>query len=668
MILKKIKSSMKNKKYALIIKTFLLFLSILFVQQLFSQSPTTSLTYNTTSNQTLPGIPYQAVVRNASGQIMSNVSVTAQFTLHKDSASGSIEYKEEQTLTTNSQGLINTIFGNGTSLYGTFIGINWSDPIKYLQVKFNLGNGFIDLGTQQFMSVPFAFYAANGLKGEKGDRGPQGEQGIQGEKGERGIQGIQGVQGIQGIQGVSFPNGTMVGQMMYWNGSNWVPLSTGTNGQFLTFCNGVPTWGGCIPLITTSSVSSISSTSVICGGVVTSDGGSPLSTRGLVWDISPYPTISLSTKTVNISLLDSFVNSIAGLSSGTTYYVRAYATNINGTAYGNQIVFNTISLPTISTSSLSSVTSNSALGGGNITNDGGSAITARGVCWNTVSNPTISLSTKSVDGNSVGNFSSSITNLTSNTTYYIRAYATNALGTVYGDEKQFTTIPLIVYNSDLMISELSTAINTDPNKNSKRNHYVELYNGKADSIDLTSYAIGYFAVTDTGTLSDWSFPSNNYLLLQGKLAPAKTYVIASPASDTSIINKSNANWGTSSVLSTDASKPLQLSGNSAIALLKKDNSGTYNLGGVLYKIIDVFGSPLVSRVTYIGTQSVRNNIMWSIAGESGDTRNRTFKRKSTIKDPINNWSLSKGSTVSDSQWIISADRVWDYSNIGLPTP
>ncbi|HNW53550.1 MAG TPA: hypothetical protein PKN21_04725, partial [Bacteroidales bacterium] len=94
--------------------------------------------------------------------------------------------------------------------------------------------------------------------------------------------------------------------------------------------------------------------------------------------------------------------------------------------------------PTVSTTSVSSITGSSAASGGNISADGGSAVTARGVCWNTSGTPTISNSHTS-DGSGTGTFSSSITSLSAGTTYYVRAYATNANGTAYGAQVSFTT-------------------------------------------------------------------------------------------------------------------------------------------------------------------------------------------------------------------------------------
>jgi hypothetical protein len=96
-------------------------------------------------------------------------------------------------------------------------------------------------------------------------------------------------------------------------------------------------------------------------------------------------------------------------------------------------------LPTVSTNAISNMTYTTASSGGIISSDGGAAVTSRGVCWSTSSNPTIALSTKTIDGSGIGSFTSSITGLAASTAYYIRAYATNSEGTAYGNEVIFTT-------------------------------------------------------------------------------------------------------------------------------------------------------------------------------------------------------------------------------------
>ncbi|HPS61664.1 MAG TPA: DUF1566 domain-containing protein [Bacteroidales bacterium] len=179
----------------------------------------------------------------------------------------------------------------------------------------------------------------------------------------------------------------------------------------------------------------ILTTAATSGGNVVSAGGAPVTARGICWGTSTGPTVSGS-HTTDGSGTGTFISSITGLSSNHLYYVRAYATSAAGTAYGNDISFTTLSnstLPTVSTAILTNITSTSATSGGNVTTEGGSAVIFRGVCWSTSSSPTIADS-HTTDGSGTGAFVSSITGLTPNTNYYVRAYAMNSAGTAYGTE------------------------------------------------------------------------------------------------------------------------------------------------------------------------------------------------------------------------------------------
>jgi uncharacterized protein (TIGR02145 family) len=195
-----------------------------------------------------------------------------------------------------------------------------------------------------------------------------------------------------------------------------------------------------IPELTTTPVFSITLNSAFAGGNITSDGGFEITARGLVWNTTTNPTISLPTKTTNGSGIE-FYGQMINLLPNTTYYVRAYATNSSGTAYGNELSFTTgaVQLPTLSTISITNITSTTANSGGTISSDGGGTISERGVVWSTSQNPTINLTTKTTNGSGVGNFVSNISGLLSGTNYYIRAYATNVAGTSYGNQLTFTT-------------------------------------------------------------------------------------------------------------------------------------------------------------------------------------------------------------------------------------
>jgi hypothetical protein len=197
--------------------------------------------------------------------------------------------------------------------------------------------------------------------------------------------------------------------------------------------------------IITTSASSITQTTANTGGSVAGDGGAAITSRGVCWSrTTSNPTIINSSSTNNGSGIGSFSSSLTALSPGTTYYVRAYATNSVGTSYGNVILFTTLSatIPTgVSTSNVFSISQNTANGGGTVTGDGGSAITSRGVCWSrTTTNPTIINSSSTNNGSGIGSFSSLLTALSPSTTYYVRAYATNSVGTSYGNVISFTTL------------------------------------------------------------------------------------------------------------------------------------------------------------------------------------------------------------------------------------
>ena len=195
------------------------------------------------------------------------------------------------------------------------------------------------------------------------------------------------------------------------------------------------------PVLTTTNASNITLIGASSGGNITSDGGAGITSRGVVWSTTQNPTISLTTKTNDGVGVGTYTSNIASLTPNTTYYVRAYATNSVGTSYGNEINFTTasIQLPVLTTTAISGIGQTTSTSGGTISSDGGGAITVRGVVWSTSQNPTVALSTKTINGSGIGAFTSNITSLAANTQYYVRAYATNSAGTAYGNEVNFTT-------------------------------------------------------------------------------------------------------------------------------------------------------------------------------------------------------------------------------------
>lgn len=196
-----------------------------------------------------------------------------------------------------------------------------------------------------------------------------------------------------------------------------------------------------LPSVTTTMATEITETSAISGGAVTDDGGTEVVARGICWSTSQNPTIDNEYTSDGAGMGD-YQSVMTDLMPNTMYFVRAYATNSEGTAYGEEISFTTLSaaeLPAVATTAVTEITQTSAVGGGDVTDDGGAEVTARGVCWSISPNPTLDDEYTS-DGGGLGDYQSVMDNLIPNTTYYVRAYATNNVGTAYGDELSFTTL------------------------------------------------------------------------------------------------------------------------------------------------------------------------------------------------------------------------------------
>lgn len=223
------------------------------------------------------------------------------------------------------------------------------------------------------------------------------------------------------------------------------PSSVGTatfavsiGGQACTFSRSINASSG-LPTLFTAPISQITATTASGGGDVAQEGSSTVTARGVVWATIENPTIALTTKTINGTGSGVFTSNLIGLIAGTTYYVRAYATNGSGTAYGEQVSFTTGTIPVLSTKAISVITANTARSGGSVTLAGSSPVSARGIVWSTSPKPTVQLSTRTTNGSGTGSYTSNLSELSPNTTYYVRAYATNSAGTGYGVQRSFTT-------------------------------------------------------------------------------------------------------------------------------------------------------------------------------------------------------------------------------------
>ncbi len=208
--------------------------------------------------------------------------------------------------------------------------------------------------------------------------------------------------------------------------------------MFLAGCKEDPV----VPTLSTSEVTEITVSTATAGGDITSDGGAEVTARGVCWGTASQPVIT-DPHTSDNNGGGSFTSDLTGLTPNTSYFLRAYATNEVGTAYGNEVTFKTnpIIVPAMTTVEVTGITPSAAISGGNITDDGGAEVTARGICWASTVNPTIS-NNKTTNGTGTGIFTANITGLTPGSTYHVRAYATNSAGTSYGNDLEFTTLPV----------------------------------------------------------------------------------------------------------------------------------------------------------------------------------------------------------------------------------
>ncbi|UCH93431.1 MAG: SBBP repeat-containing protein, partial [Candidatus Aminicenantes bacterium] len=214
-------------------------------------------------------------------------------------------------------------------------------------------------------------------------------------------------------------------------------------GYYDVFVTKISAFSAAAPTVDTPTSAAVTYTTATLGGNVADTGGANVTERGVYWSttngFTPPGQGTKVSETGNWGT-GTFTVNVTGLPAGITIYFKAFATNTAGTGYSAQDSFTTpaITAPTVTTTAVSNITTTSADSGGNVTYDGGSAVTARGVCWSTNVNPTTADNT-TTDGTGTGSFTSSITGLMEYTTYYVRAYATNSVGTGYGKQRSFTT-------------------------------------------------------------------------------------------------------------------------------------------------------------------------------------------------------------------------------------
>ena len=179
--------------------------------------------------------------------------------------------------------------------------------------------------------------------------------------------------------------------------------------------------------------------SAMVEGEVLQEGAGAVLERGVCYGKEHYPMTG-GLHVSSGSGAGVFSSRLTNLEAGATYYVRAYAINSLGTSYGEELSFEALTemtAPVVVTNSVSNITESTATGSGMVIADGGNEVTERGICWSTEEEPTIE-GTHVSCGSGLGEFSSLMPHLTDMTTYYVRAYAQNAIGLSYGATVSFT--------------------------------------------------------------------------------------------------------------------------------------------------------------------------------------------------------------------------------------
>jgi hypothetical protein len=333
-------------------------------------------------------INYQAVIRNSSNALVINTPVKMRISILKGGPSGSVVYREIHNPTTNTSGAVNLVIGQGSQPSGSIADIKWEIDSYYLKTETDPANGdnYTIVGTTQMFSVPYALFAGKTTEKEKVI-----------------------FYGTNATDSVEIPANADIFSTYDGGWNRWIqlPIRNPSNNFLKERRN---------TTLLLTSYSSYDFRILPKAKDLTSE---------LILNYGDYALFIYDNE--RWRLVSSSKNVIPqGGQEGQTLTMCAGYPN-----WGPCV-------PRLVTS-LSEVKSTTAKSGGTITYSAGLPVLSRGVVWSTNPMPTIALTTKTTDGTGTGAFTSNVTGLTPNTTYYIRAYATTANGTGYGQEAVFTT-------------------------------------------------------------------------------------------------------------------------------------------------------------------------------------------------------------------------------------
>ncbi len=383
-------------------------------------------------------LSYQAVVRNANNALVANSPVGVKISILQDNTNGTPIYVETQTVTTNANGLLTLQIGDGSVVSGNMASIDWAAGPYFLKTETdpNGGSNYTIEGVQQMLSVPYALFAetsGNDFSGDYND-----------------LINTPEIPTVPTVVSAFTNDAHYITEGELQQTVNTIDGTIGTiNNDMADMSNAIDSLQSHIdelegyhtpPMVMTTGVEAVSYHTATLNGSVIFIGGAPVAARGFCYDTVMHPTVE--SNVVNCgSGSGSFSTNLLNLNSATTYYLRAYATNMWGTNYGEEIMFTTLTelLPSVEIMPATDISFTSFSCQGVVTDSGSYAVTARGLCWSTTPDPVMTGDHLHL-GSGTGSFSSILTNMQPETTYYLRAYAVNAAGTAYSTPITVTTL------------------------------------------------------------------------------------------------------------------------------------------------------------------------------------------------------------------------------------
>ena len=356
--------------------------------------------------------------------------------------------------------------------------------------------------------------------------------------------------------------------------------------------------------VTTNQATMITSDSALGGGSILDDGGDIIKERGICWSINKNPTVSDSRVASGIGK-GAFSVMMKGLSPNTSYNVRAYSISEQGEVYGNEVNFKTATRrPSLVTTNISNITGSKVTIANQILSDGGATITQRGVCWSSSnSTPTINDSIN-ISTSTTSIYDVNLSTLMANTTYWLRAYATNSAGTGYSS-------PTISFRtSGPNLPELSTVSVTNITRTTAIASAFVNSNGGAL---LSNYGICVSA-QNTMIPKVCSWVNGNILgpfsLNINNLNPGTTYYVRAYANNA-------AGEGSSTVVQAFTTLP-----NSPPTVVATTSSDVlFTSASMFGNVTDDGGSQVLERGFYISDLSTPNTSSTKVTASSTGTGN-----------------------------------------------